>query len=70
MKLFPTMTTYGKWISISNPSYPDGCELLTADEFAEQSEHIALSTGLDAEGQPEGCYVNHTEGFGGRFTGV
>jgi hypothetical protein len=41
---FPAMTVYGKWIAISNPLYRDGCELLTADEFAEQSEHVTLRT--------------------------
>ncbi len=38
--------------------------------FEAESEHISLDSGIDCYGNVEGGYVNHTEGFGGAFTGI
>lgn len=55
-------------ITVTNA--PKGYQVYTEAEFAAASEHITLSTGADADGNPEGSYMNHTECFGGTFTGV
>jgi hypothetical protein len=39
-------------------------------QFTDSAEHITLDSGLDGHGNVIGGYVNHTEGFGGTFTGI
>lgn len=49
----------------------EGASSYSPEYFETESEHITLSTGVAADGvSAEGSYVNHTECFGGTFTGI
>jgi hypothetical protein len=72
----PLMTVYGNWIAISDPTYPDGCQLLTQEEFAEASEHIEIDgdTYWDVAAAAPMCVVKSDSfgwhGGGTPFTGI
>ncbi len=55
------------WIEFQTDDVTVVC--FKAWKFEEESEHISLDSGIDCDGNMEGGYVNHTKGFGGRFTG-